>query len=89
MGHHFTTPAPSCKEQNSQGEEMTASFNNFTNYFSYITTGKAGGLLGERLSSANGEGADKTESRPRRPYSSPPPLTKGGILKSRDRTVPS
>ena len=33
MGHHFTTPVPSCKEQNSQGEEMTVSLNNFTNYF--------------------------------------------------------
>lgn len=31
MGHHFTTPAPSCKEQNGQGEEMTVSLNNFIN----------------------------------------------------------
>ena len=36
------------------------------------TTGKAGGLSGERLN-----GADKTVNRPRRPHSSPPPLTKG------------
>ena len=33
MGHHFTIPAPSCKEQNSQEDERTTSFNNFTNYF--------------------------------------------------------
>ncbi|MDP2758142.1 MAG: hypothetical protein Q8O45_11060, partial [Desulfurivibrionaceae bacterium] len=47
---------------------QTLSLENIAQGGSYITTGKAGGLLGERLSSANGEGADKTESRPRRPY---------------------
>jgi len=31
MGHHFTTPALSCKEQNSQEDEMPVSFDNFTN----------------------------------------------------------
>lgn len=36
MGHHFTTPAPSCKEQNSHGEEMTVSRNNFINHYQKI-----------------------------------------------------
>ena len=38
-----------------------------------MTTGKAGGLLGERL-----KGANKTMSRPRRLHTTPPTLTPKG-----------